>query len=179
MPEHSTPLASVFSGWDRHNPSLVSAVGPLTKAQLAFRPNPNLRSAGEIAAHISLGRIDWFKRMDPPLSRELAAKAPAERSKSLTEHAPSLVEWLNSSWSMIASTLDQWTVSSLAKTYPQPFQGKTYAASYQWTIWRVMAHDIHHGGELAVTLGIQGISIPELGDLGGHITLPPLANAPL
>lgn len=29
-------------------------------------------------------------------------------------------------------------------------------------------------GELALTLGMQGIAVPELGDLGGHITTPPL-----
>jgi hypothetical protein len=39
-----------------------------------------------------------------------------------------------------------------------------------------MAHDIHHGGELALLLGMQGIPVSELGDLGGHITMPPLAD---
>ncbi|MGZ3610545.1 MAG: hypothetical protein ACXWPS_10080 [Ktedonobacteraceae bacterium] len=39
-----------------------------------------------------------------------------------------------------------------------------------------MAHDLHHGGELAVTLGMQNIAIPELSDLGGHIIEPPLAE---
>ncbi len=43
-------------------------------------------------------------------------------------------------------------------------------------MWRIMSHDLHHGGELAVTPGLQGIAIPELGDLGGHITEPPLAE---
>jgi hypothetical protein len=39
-----------------------------------------------------------------------------------------------------------------------------------------MCHDIHHGGELAVMLGIQGIPTPELGDAGGHLILLPLAD---
>ncbi len=39
-----------------------------------------------------------------------------------------------------------------------------------------MAHDIHHGGELAVMLGTQGIEIFELGNLGGHIIEPPLID---
>jgi hypothetical protein len=47
--------------------------------------------------------------------------------------------------------------------------------SRQWTIWRIMAHDIHHGGELVLMLGMQGIDNFELGDLGGHIIEPPLA----
>ena len=36
--------------------------------------------------------------------------------------------------------------------------------------WRVISHDLHHGGELAVTLGMQGIALPELGDEGGHLS---------
>jgi hypothetical protein len=29
---------------------------------------------------------------------------------------------------------------------------------------------------LATTLGLQGIELPELGDMGGHLTFPPLAE---
>jgi hypothetical protein len=39
-----------------------------------------------------------------------------------------------------------------------------------------MAHDIHHDGELALLLGLQGLEVFELGGLGGHIVLPPLAS---
>jgi uncharacterized damage-inducible protein DinB len=38
-----------------------------------------------------------------------------------------------------------------------------------------MAHDIHHGGQIAMMLAIQGIESLELGKLGGHIVEPPLA----
>lgn len=48
-----------------------------------------------------------------------------------------------------------------------------YAVSRQWTIWRVMNHDIHHGGELSLMLGLQGIEAFELSALFGHIILPP------
>jgi hypothetical protein len=48
--------------------------------------------------------------------------------------------------------------------------------SRQWTIWRILTHDVHHGGQLALMLGTQGIPVFELGDLFGHITLPPLAE---
>ena len=43
-------------------------------------------------------------------------------------------------------------------------------------LWRILAHDIHHGGELALMLGAQGVEIFELGGLGGHINSPPLAD---
>jgi uncharacterized damage-inducible protein DinB len=168
---------TLFDGWDTYQLSLARAIAPLTPGQLAWRPAPHLRSAGEIASHISVGRISWFQRMGAPGSDALAQRAAALGSEvAIAEDAAELVRWLEDSWQMVEDTLNQWTVADLATTYLQPYQGKTYAVSRQWTIWRIIAHDLHHGGELAVTLGMQGIALPELGDLGGHLTEPPLAE---
>jgi uncharacterized damage-inducible protein DinB len=95
-----------------------------------------------------------------------------------SDEASDLVHWLEATWGMIESTLKTWTVEDLKKTYRHTWRGDAYAISYQWTIWRIMAHDIHHGGELALTLGLQGIKTFELGDLGGHIISPPLVKQP-
>ncbi|HEX6306284.1 MAG TPA: hypothetical protein VFZ76_18945, partial [Anaerolineales bacterium] len=92
------------------------------------------------------------------------------------EQAGELVEWLEASWRMIDLTLKNWTVHDLKVRYRHIWRGDTYAISRQWTIWRIMAHDIHHGGELALMLGMQDIENFELGGLGGHIIEPPLAD---
>ena len=94
----------------------------------------------------------------------------------MAEDPAALVRWLEVSWQMIQDTLTDWTVGDLEKTYPYSYWGKTYAISRQWTIWRIMAHDIHHGGQLTEIFGAQGIALAELGDLGGHLTEPPLAE---
>ena len=99
-----------------------------------------------------------------------------EESLDITGDAAELVRWLEITWQMLDATLKTWTVADLAQTYRHTYWGQTYAVSRQWTVWRIMSHDIHHGGQLAMMLGIQGIEIPELGDLGGHITQPPLAD---
>jgi uncharacterized damage-inducible protein DinB len=175
---HKHSLLSIFAGWDTYQASLAHAVAPLSPAQLAWRPAAGLRSVGELASHISEGRITWFRRMDAPGSAALARQAAAiESPEAMAGHAGELVRWLEASWRMIEQTLREWTVDDLAQTYLQPYQGQTYAVSRQWTIWRIMAHDLHHGGELAVMLGMQGIAVPELGDLGGHLTQPPLAES--
>lgn len=176
-PSGSIPLSVLFDGWDTYQISLVRAVERLTPAQLAFRPVPGLRSVGEVASHISLGRIDWFERMAAPGSAETARQASTWEAESLAVgNASELVRRLEITWQMIDQTLRQWTVADLAQTYRHTYRGKTYAISRQWTIWRIMAHDIHHGGELSALLGIQGVEVPELGDLGGHLNVPPLAD---
>jgi len=178
MRAENVQLSRLFEGWDTYQISLVDAVEPLSRENLVWKANPNLRSAGEIAAHISEGRIDWFNRMGAPWSVQLIEQLKGYGSlDSIAEDAKELVKWLKLSWGMVKSNLDAWTTSDLWETYQHPYQGAVYAVSRQWTIWRVVAHDLHHGGELAVMLGLQGIPVPELGDLGGHLNMPPLAEA--
>jgi uncharacterized damage-inducible protein DinB len=170
-------LLTVYNGWDGYQLSLVRAVAPLTREQLAYRPAPNLRSAGTIARHISEGRFNWFQRTFGVNSIEVANLVTAWSSEGAIEkRATELVKGLEATWRMIEDALNRWTVDDLAHAYPLSYQGKNYALPRQWILWRIMAHDLHHGGELAVTLGMQGIALPELGDEGGHITEPPLAD---
>ena len=180
-------LMTVYEGWDGYQRSILQAVTPLTREQLAWRPADHLRPVGELIRHIALGRIDWFLRMEAPGSRELAGQINAwdedphgnryaiEDAIVDAEQTTDLARWLEATWQMIDQTLRTWTVDDLKKTYLHTWRGNTYVVSRQWTIWRIMAHDIHHGGELVLMLGMQGIDNFELGDLGGHIIEPPLA----
>lgn len=188
MPTDSTPLLSVFDGWDGHETSIVNAVEPLTREQLVWRPDAELRSVGEVIRHLALGRIDWLLRMDAPGIQELAARISTwdqdphgnkyviEDAVVGADDAAELLKWLDASGQVIDKTLKTWTVDDLKKTYRHTWRGDTYAVSRQWTTFRIMEHDFHHGGELALMLGMQGISAFELGDLGGHITELPLAE---
>lgn len=179
-------LAKIYEGWEGHQTSLVNAIAPLTAEQLLWRPAANLNSVGELARHISLGRLTWFVRMEAPGSAQLADQISAweedsdgnrhiiERDLVITGQASELVSLLDATWQMIAATLKSWKVADLSKSYQHTWNGDVYAVSRQWTIWRILSHDIHHGGQIALMLGMQGIEVFELGDLFGHITLPPL-----
>lgn len=181
-------LTQLYDGWNGYQTSIANAVAPLTAQQLAWRPAPGHRSVGELVRHIALGRIVWFVRMDAPGSAALAEQIPAwaedgdgnrhvvEDALAITERAADLIHWLNVTWQMVAETLQAWTVADLARGYRHRWNGQVYAVSRQWTLWRIMAHDIHHGGELSLMLGQQGIEAFELSALGGHIVLPPLAE---
>ncbi len=177
MSSQDVSLAKIFDGWEGYNASIVHAIQPLTPEQMAWRPTPKHCSVGEVASHIAIGRVGWFARMDAPGSADLAQKADAYASEyDIANDKAELLSWMDASWRMIAGTLNQWTVADLSRTFRQPYGGQVYAASYQWTIWRVLTHDVHHGGELALMLGMQGIALPELGDQFGHLTMPPLAD---
>ena len=176
-------LAQVFKGWDGYQTSLLHAVQPLTGEQLCWRPGPDRRSLGELIRHISLGRINWFSRMGAPGVDEIAQSVPhwftdSDGSRHVVEESVAcdqpavLTEWLALSWQPIQRMLEEWTVEDLFQTYPHRFRGVDYSVSRQWTIWRIMSHDLHHGGQLAMILGMQGIEAFELRALGGHIVTP-------
>ena len=177
MTDQAISLSKVFEGWEGYQTSLLHAIQPLTPEQLAWRPAAQLRSVGELASHISIGRVGWFARMGAPGSLELIQQVNALSSQTaFADRKDEIIHWLEMSWQMIADTLEQWSVQDLSRTYRHEYYGKIYLVSYQWTIWRILAHDIHHGGELALMLGLQGIPVPELGERGGHLSMPPLAN---
>jgi uncharacterized damage-inducible protein DinB len=179
-------LMRVYQGWEDYQTSLIHAIAPLTAEQLAFRAAPHLRSVGEIVRHISSGRLNWFLRMKAPGSAELAEQIPEwvqddHGNRYIVEEALSteigeLVHWLKATGQMVEATLTQWNVADLEQTYRHTYWGKTYAVSRQWTIWRILSHDIHHGGQLSMLLYMQGIDIPDLGGQGGHLTEIPLAD---
>ncbi len=176
-------LARILEGWDGYQTSLLHAVTPLTSEQLSWRPAPERRSPGELVRHMSMGRITWLSRMGAPGMDTVVQSVPrwhmdddgtrrAAEESVPSDDAAALTEWLALSWQPIQRMLEEWTVDDLFLTYPLA----EYVVSRQWTIWRIMSHDIHHGGQLATMLALQDIDAVELRALGGHVTLPPIAK---
>ena len=174
MDSETLVLSTVFDGWQGHQISLVKAVEPLTPEQLSYRSAPGLRTVGEITNHIAGGRVGWLMRIGEVNPEHAQQVQTWDEDDGAIKDAPELVRRLEISWHLVENKLKSWSVADLPRVYPLPYGGKTYAVSRQWVLWRIMAHDLHHGGEIALMLGEQGISIPELGQEGGHITVPPL-----
>jgi uncharacterized damage-inducible protein DinB len=182
--ENPRQLSSVFFGWDGYQTSLAHATEPLSGDQLGWKPSNKLRSIGEIARHIALRRVAWFLRMQAPGREEVAAKIAAwdydpdgngrvrEAKMQIDRDAAALVGWLKTTWDMVERTLQAWNVDDLTVTYQHVWRGEIYEISRQWTVWRIMAHDLHHGGQIARILAERGIDAFALRGLGGHIVSP-------
>lgn len=132
-----------------------------------------------------MGRITWFMRMDAPGSNEISSlidewkqdsdgnRHIIEEKIGIADQAAELVRWLEITWQMIDNTLNTWKITELSQTYRHVWGGKVYIPTRQWTIWRIMSYDVHHGGELSLMLGLQGVEAFELSVLFGHIISPP------
>lgn len=179
-------LGKIFDGWNGYQTSIEHAVEPLTTEQLLWRPVPEVRSLGEIIRHLSLGRITWLLRMSAPGIEEIRDHVPdwytdmdgahhVREDSVASDQSEVLTYWLKLSWTPIQRVLEEWTVEDLFQTYLHQFRGIQYQVSNQWTLWRIMSHDLHHGGQIAMMLACQGIPAFELRALGGHVVSPPVA----
>lgn len=191
-------LITTYEGWKKHQLVLMQTITPLTPEQLAYRPASHLNSIGELLSHMSLARLWWFYKMDAPGSAELARQlalweneklntedpaslgkwgdATEQQGEAITGNLSELIHWLEITWQMIETTLTQWTSADLSQTYRHFSGEKLYTVSRWWTIWRVMSHDLHHGGQVALTLGMQGVEAPDQWWWGGMLTELPLAE---
>src|SRR5579863_9537139 len=104
---------AVFSGWEGYQQSLVAAIAPLSQEHLRYRPAPDRRSVGETATHIAFGRLDWFHRRGAPGSADLVEQAAPwwpswqKINPAIAESSADIVHWLQASWDMIETNLNQ------------------------------------------------------------------------
>jgi uncharacterized damage-inducible protein DinB len=164
MAEQHTNLLPFYQGWEQYQKLLITAIAPLSAEQLALRPAPHLRSIGENVAHIVGARVSWFHfRMGEgnaeivvPLDTWDAEGAPARS-------AAELISGLETTWSMLQTSLASWTPADLNYVFERTRDsGEHVRYTRQWIIWHVIEHDLHHGGEVSLTLGIHRLAAPDL-----------------
>ena len=157
MGEHNTPLAAFYRGWETYQELLARAVAPLTVEQLGLRAAPHLRSIGEQAAHVIAARVYWFHYVLREGSRDLAPMVHWDDDGAPARSAGELASGLEATWTIMQSALERWTADDLDATFTRPRRpGEQY--SRQWVIWHVIEHDLHHGGELSLALGMHGLA---------------------
>lgn len=175
-------LTDVYDGWLQYNDALIEAFDHLKTDQLVAPSLPDGQCPAHLFRHIALGRIEWLVRIDAPGFADLAARIPEWRTlpdgnryvvaDSIPLDRNIIRELLIDTTAAIDSTLQNWDVSCLSDTYRHPFRGTTYAVSKQWTLMRILMHDVHHGGQLSLYCQQNGIDAPKLVWLGGHLPEP-------
>ena len=75
--------------------------------------------------------------------------------------ASELVNGLEATWRVISASLQRWTVADLADIIEWEYHGETSMFTRGQVIWNLVRNDYHHGGEIMLTFGANGIAIPE------------------
>jgi uncharacterized damage-inducible protein DinB len=162
MLEPSSALATMVAGWDRYQRQLTAAIAPLSDAQLALGAAPHLLPIGVLAAHIIAARVYWMHinlgEGSPEIAPLMAWDDPSEPARSAAE----LVGGLEATWRLIANPLARWSPDDLSETVHVSRSGRERSFTRQWVIWHLIEHDLHHGGELAFSLGIHHLAALDL-----------------
>ena len=158
MAEDNFTLTTFYTEWQRYQDHIKEAIAPLTEEQLALRAAPHLRTIGDLVMHIIGARIDWFVEFMGE-SKEVFESLTPDKS---TFTAAELAKDLDISWKMMADCFARWSAADLQTTFPHEWRGDHYELSRSWVVWHILEHDLHHGGEISLTLGMHGLAAPDI-----------------
>ncbi len=156
MAEVQDRFPSIHDGWHNYHTVMIRAIEPLDSDQLALRAAPNLRSVEEIAAHVVGARARWFHAVMAEGGDEFKAFAGWDRRGAKTRSADELVGGLEATWKGMQDAIGRWSPEDWRTTWPGQ-AGEPEVLTRQWIIWHLIEHDLHHGGEISITLGAHGV----------------------
>jgi uncharacterized damage-inducible protein DinB len=160
LAEVSTGALALYPGWDTHEELLIKAISPLTPQQLALRPASHLRSIEENCLHIIGARGRWCHYMMGIGDDTFAAFARWDSPGMPVRRASELVSGLRESWQVLREALTRMTLADLEGIVPNidrdPGEPEVYSRG--WIMWHLIEHDIHHGGEISLILGMNELS---------------------
>jgi uncharacterized damage-inducible protein DinB len=159
------PVASYYRGWDGYQRQMERALAPLSLEQLATTSAAeNLRSVGLIARHIVGARARWLHHTLGERGEDLESLGLWDDSDQPERSAAELIDGLRRTGEVIAAGLERWTAGDLETSFPNTNRepGEPEAYSRQWVMWHLIEHDLHHGGEISLVLGMHGLAGIEL-----------------
>ena len=156
LDEHMIPI--FFEGWKVYQERLVKVIAPLSAKQLSLRTIPQLRTVGEIATHIIGARARWFYMGFEAGGEAFKDFGTWDRKDSPVRSADELIHGLNATWAGMHAAIASWTPEIWAQTWPGEDESEPEIVTPHWIIWHLIEHDLHHGGEISITLGANGIA---------------------
>ena len=148
-------LDVVYENWRGYQAKLRDCIAPLTDEQLRLQPAAHLWPLEQIVQHIISVRAGWFSgtlQDEDPAMNEYMAWGQRE---SPTRGAEELARGLDQTWAFIEARLQRWTPADCAQTFPDEWDGQVYEVSRSWVIYHVLEHDLHHGSEVSLILGMH------------------------
>jgi uncharacterized damage-inducible protein DinB len=158
MAEDTSTLTTFYTSWQAYQDHLTETLTSLTADQLALRTAPGLHSLGETVVHIIGCRRVWFTGfLGEDGGAEVKASARWDEPEAPVPSAGELAAVLDRTWHLMADCLARWSPADMHQTFADERQGKRVELTRAQVVWHVLEHDLHHGGEVSLTLGMHGI----------------------
>jgi uncharacterized damage-inducible protein DinB len=162
MEQHQATLNVIYENWREYNAKLRTAIAPLTDEQLRLQPARGMWPLEQIVQHIISVRAGWFSGTLQDSDEAMDAYMEWGQRDSPSRSAAELVRGLDETSAFIETRLQRWTPEECAMTFPDEWDGQTYDVSRSWVIYHVLEHDLHHGGEVSLLLGMNGLPGPDI-----------------
>jgi uncharacterized damage-inducible protein DinB len=161
MTDTPASMPTIYAGWHTYQSLLADALSSLTPDQLALSAAPGLRSIHSLATHVIGARARWFYQLLSEGGDEFDALSVWDRPGQPARSAGELVGALAATWAGMQAAIARWTPAEWAQTFPND-PPTDPPLTRQWVIWHLIEHDLHHGGEISLTLGMHGLRAPDL-----------------
>jgi len=162
----SNPNASVgrfYQGWQIYNERIVEVVRDLSAQELQVRPASDRWPIWATVAHTAGVRGYWLCGVfrEPgaettPFSDPMSGIG-WEDDLDTPRTAAELTEALETTWRIVAGSLERWRPDMLYEQFERRVGNKTQVHTRQSVLLRLLSHDAYHSGELSQTLGIHGL----------------------
>jgi uncharacterized damage-inducible protein DinB len=152
-------LKPFYDGWSDRQRKLLETLHPLTSEQMQLRPAPSEWAIWQLASNMAGGRMYWLCFM---LHEDDLGVGPEwtgwEDTPDHPRTADELVTALEKTWTVVDACLDRWSLADLGKEVTtKDWWGHTVTITPGWVINRLMAHEAHHGSEIALILRVHGL----------------------
>jgi uncharacterized damage-inducible protein DinB len=163
MQQTPSTLEVMYENWRVYGEKLRNAIAPLTDEQLLLQGAAHMWPLGQIVQHIISVRAGWFSGTLQEDDEAMNGYMSWGQRDSPARSGEELARGLDETWAFIRACLLRWTPADCARTFPdQADDGEVYEVSRSWVIYHVMEHDLHHGGEVSLLLGMKGLQAIEL-----------------
>ena len=155
-------LDVIYENWQNYQEKLRGCIAPLTNEQLLLQPAAHMWPLGQVVQHIVSVRAGWFSETLQEHDEAMNAYIWWGQRDSPARSGLELAHGLDETWAFIQTCLQRWQPSDYAKTFPDEADGQVFEVSRSWVVYHVMEHDLHHGGEVSLILGMNGLQTLEL-----------------
>ena len=158
MLQERSLIPSIHQGWHEYQKTLIEAITPLTLEQLSLRPAPDLLSVGEIAAHIVQTRAAWFYFVMGDGGEEFKTLGKWKVRSDISGNKEEIIKGLETTWARMQEIIKGWSTKDWEMTWPDEEDESTPdLLTRPWIVWHLIEHDLHHGGEISIILGANGL----------------------
>ena len=159
----TSTIRPAYSLWPQHNQAIIEVISGLSPAQLSIRPSPERWPLWATVGHLACQRVFWLGdfagvpgKEETPFTNA-AFNCPGDDDLETVLGPADLVAALTTTFRLIDTCLDTWTVESLAEEIRRPDFGPDWVKTRGEVVQRVYSHDVWHAGQVAQTLGINGL----------------------